>query len=108
MSPVTSETWRDPIPRIPLNVRLRRHRGRHLVIGYEHTLELSPTAVFIWNQINGTTGMSEIARALNEKYSIDTETALEDVRALLADLAGYQLIVWETPVGDPESRADDT
>ncbi|MFE2970161.1 PqqD family protein [Streptomyces sp. NPDC059340] len=94
---MTDETGSSPVPRIPLNVRLRRHRGRHLAIGYEHALELSSTAVFIWSQIDGTTDVVDIARAVSDEYAIDTETALEDVRSLLDELVGHQLIVWETP-----------
>jgi hypothetical protein len=87
----------DPIPRIPLNVRLRRHQGRHLAVGYQHTLELSPTAVFIWQQINGTATVSDISHAVSEEYDVDTETAHSDVRELLDELVEHDLVVWRTP-----------
>ncbi len=84
----------ERVPRIPLNVRLRKHRGQHLAIGYEHALELSDTAVFIWKQIDGQVDVDGIAQAVSTQYAIDVETAAEDVQALLNDLAGHQLVVW--------------
>ncbi|MET7573538.1 PqqD family protein [Streptomyces sp. NPDC005492] len=93
---MTDLTSGSQVPRIPLNVRLRKHRGQYLAIGYEHALELSPTAVFIWGQIDGTTDVDGIARAVSTEYAIDTETATEDVRALLDELAGHQLVVWDS------------
>jgi hypothetical protein len=95
--PVTDDVTPDPIPHIPLNVRLRRHRGRHLAVGYQHTLELSPTAVFVWQQINGTATVSDISRALSEEYDVDTETARSDVRELLDELIEHDLVVWQSP-----------
>lgn len=93
---MTEQNDSTQVPRIPLNVRLRKHRGRHLAIGYEHALELSPTAVFIWNQIDGTTDVDAIAQAVSTEYAIDVETAVEDVRALLDELSGHQLVVWDS------------
>lgn len=82
------------IPFIPLNVRLRHYQGRHLAIGYEHTLELSLTALFIWNKIDGKTPVCEIARAVSDEYGIDTQTALADTSSLLDDLVRHQLVQW--------------
>ncbi len=97
---MTDETSDTTVPRIPLNVRLRKHRGRHLAIGYEHALELSQTAVFIWGRIDGTTDVDGIAQAVATEYDIDVDTAREDIQTLLAELAGHQLVVWE-----PSSQA---
>jgi hypothetical protein len=84
------------IPSIPLNVRLRHYQGHHLAIGYEHTLELSPTALFIWNTIDGKTSVSGIAQAVSDEYGIDTRTALADTSSLLDDLVRHQLVQWST------------
>jgi hypothetical protein len=84
----------DPVPRIPLNVRLRRHRGRDLAAGYQYTLELSPTAVFIWRQINGKATVSDISRSVSEEYDVDLDTARSDVRELLDELVEHDLVVW--------------
>jgi hypothetical protein len=97
MSAVPGETRPDPVPRIPLNARLRRRQGRYFAIGYQHTVELSDTAVFIWNQVDGTAGLPQIARAVSDEYGIDDETALADTSELLGELAGHQLVVWDTP-----------
>ncbi|MEV7404909.1 PqqD family protein [Streptomyces sp. NPDC091267] len=87
------------VPRIPLNVRLRRHRGRHLAIGYEHALELSETAVFIWQRVDGRTDVATLAEAVSAEYGIGADEAAADVLELLQELAGHQLLVWEDQDG---------
>lgn len=82
------------VPFIPLNVRLRHYQDRHLAIGYEHTLELSSTALFIWSKIDGRTSISEIAQAVSTEYDIDVQTSLADTNSLLDDLARHQLVQW--------------
>jgi hypothetical protein len=82
------------IPVIPLNVRLRHHQGRDLAIGYEHSMELSHSAVFIWKQIDGTATVGDIARALSAEYDIEFVAALEDTSALFDDLVSHQLVAW--------------
>lgn len=90
---------RDRIPRVPLNIRFRRHRGQCLVIGYENTLELSPTAVFIWRQIDGRRSAGEIAQVVSAEYGIDETTAVEDVNELLTLLAEHELVLLEAASG---------
>lgn len=85
------------VPVVPLNVRLRRHRGTALVIGYEHALELSDTALEVWGRIDGERTVGEIAQHLVDTYGISTETAVEDVDALLQELAQHQLVRVSTP-----------
>jgi Coenzyme PQQ synthesis protein D (PqqD) len=94
---MTVENKRGLVPRVPLNVRMGRHRGRYLAAGYEFVLELSDTAVFVWGQIDGTTDVDGIVTSVSREYSIDVGTAAEDVRALLDELADHRLIVWDVP-----------
>jgi hypothetical protein len=82
------------VPCVPLNVRLRRQSGRYLAVGYEHTLELSDTAAFIWQQVDGRRSVAAIAELVSDEYAVDTATALADVRELLDDLAAHGLISW--------------
>lgn len=82
------------VPWVPLNVRLRRHAGRELVIGYEHALELSETASFIWKQIDGRRSVADIARMVSAEYDVEIAVALADVRELLDQLAGHDLVTW--------------
>jgi hypothetical protein len=82
----------DRIPDVPLNVRLRHHRGQALVIGYEHTLELSDSAVFIWHVIDGKRTVEDIAGALMGEYGIDSDTSLADTIALIDSLVSHRLL----------------
>jgi hypothetical protein len=82
------------VPCVPLNVRLRRHGGRQLAIGYEHTLELSDTAGFVWRQIDCERSVADIARAVTVEFRVDLAVALADVRELLDELVGHDLVTW--------------
>lgn len=82
------------VPCVPLNVRLRRHAGRQLAIGYEHTLELSDTASFIWKQIDGHRSVADIAQVLSSEYRVDIAITREDVRELLDELVDHGLVAW--------------
>lgn len=80
------------VPYVPLNVRLRRHAGRYLAAGYEHTLELSDTASFVWKQIDGRRSVADIADLVSKEYRVDAATALADVRELLDQLIRHDLV----------------
>jgi Coenzyme PQQ synthesis protein D (PqqD) len=82
----------DAVPRWPMNTRIRNRRGTTIVGGYEHTVELSESAAFVWRQMDGVRSLREIGRLLAREYDIDEETAIEDVAELAAQLAAYDLL----------------
>ncbi|MEV0622093.1 PqqD family protein [Nonomuraea sp. NPDC050404] len=82
----------DAVPRRPMNVRIRNHRGTTVIGGYEHALELSESAAFVWRQIDGVRTLREIGRLMAGEYDIGEESAAHDVAELAAELAAYDLL----------------
>lgn len=80
------------VPTLPLNIRMRNYRGKTIVGGYQHVMELSETASFVWRQIDGTRTIADIGAMLASEYEIDEETATADVAELLAELAANDLV----------------
>lgn len=80
------------VPALPLSVRMRNYRGKVLVGGYQHVMELSETASFIWRQIDGVRTVADIGATVAREYGIDEETATADVTELLANLAANDLV----------------
>lgn len=78
----------DPaaVPVTPMHVRPRRHQGRFVVGGYEHVLELSETATFIWRHIDGVRTVGELGALLSAEYDVAVDVAVADVAELIADL----------------------
>jgi hypothetical protein len=80
------------VPAVPLNIRMRNYRGKTIIGGYQHVMELSETASFVWRQIDGTRTIADIGAMLASEYEIDAETATTDVAELLAELAANDLV----------------
>ncbi|GGS13812.1 MULTISPECIES: PqqD family protein [Streptomyces] len=87
-SPVTAAS----VASLPLNVRIRRHRGTVLAAGYEHVVELSETAVFVWRHIDGVRTVAELGRLLAAEYAIDEEAATQDVCELFTQLVAHGVL----------------
>ncbi|MCT9088891.1 PqqD family protein [Streptomyces sp. ASQP_92] len=77
---------------LPLNVKIRNHRGKTIVGGYQHFFELTESAAYIWRQIDGIRTVTDIARLIAEEYDIDQETVIEDVVELFTELAEHDVI----------------
>ncbi|MER5557162.1 PqqD family protein [Streptomyces sp. NPDC002506] len=77
---------------LPLNVKIRNHRGKTIVGGYRHFYELTESAAFIWRQIDGVRTVSDIARLIAEEYDIDQATVVGDVVELFTELAEHDVI----------------
>lgn len=50
---------------------------------------LNETAAFVWDRIDGSSTVEDIAQALTDEYGVDIETTRHDVLACLADLEKY-------------------
>ncbi|WAZ21803.1 PqqD family protein [Streptomyces cinnabarinus] len=77
---------------LPLNVRMRNHRGTMFAAGYEHTVELSESAVFVWRHIDGARTVAELGALLAAEYAIDEESATEDVCELFTQLTAHGVL----------------
>lgn len=80
--------------KIKENYKVRKIAGENLIIkqGADQSdltkiISLNPTAVFLWEQLQGKNFTPQEAGALLvEKYGIDEETALKDANKLLDTL----------------------
>jgi len=53
---------------------------------------LNETGAFIWEHIDGKKNIEEIISALTEEYSVDFESAKEDVFSFIENLNKYLII----------------
>ena len=76
-------------PRLPRGVRLRFDpiRERHVLLAPERLLFPDETAVAILQSCDGTTCVSDIARALAVRFDAGADAIGRDVVELLQDLA---------------------
>ncbi|MGW8725180.1 PqqD family protein [Streptomyces sp. NPDC055808] len=77
---------------LPLNVKIRNHRGKTIVGGYQHFYELTESATFIWRQIDGVRTVADIAQVIADEYDIDQATVVDDVVELFTELAEHEVI----------------
>ena len=55
--------------------------------------QLNPSASFVWNCLSDGLAIDEIALMLSEAFDVESETALSDVQAALAQFEGLALVV---------------
>jgi methyltransferase-like protein len=55
-------------------------------------LQLNDVGRYIWEQIDGTTQLSEIVHSIVEEYEIDRETAFTDVTGFIEQLIAKDLV----------------
>ncbi|KJY28241.1 PqqD family protein [Streptomyces sp. A1547] len=77
---------------LPLNVKIRNHRGTTVVGGYEHFFELTASAAHIWRQIDGRRTVRDIAALIAEEYEIDQESVVQDIVELFTELAQHDVL----------------
>ena len=65
---------------------------RHNVGNLDYVYTLSPVAARIWSLLDGTRTADEIVDAICAEFDVNRETAVADLAALAADLAGVSLI----------------
>jgi len=49
-------------------------------------LALNETALHIWNQLDGSKSLADIAKSLAQEFDVDEETARRDTEELVAEL----------------------
>lgn len=57
--------------------------------------KLNPTATVVWECIKKGKDLNKIVRYVTEEYEVDIETAISDIKQLLADMEQKGLIVKE-------------
>ncbi|MFI1284710.1 PqqD family protein [Streptomyces sp. NPDC020858] len=77
---------------LPLNVKIRNHRGTTVVGGYRHFFELTDSAAHIWRQIDGIRTVDDIATLIALEYDIDRESVVEDIIELFSELAAHDVV----------------
>ncbi|MEU2393556.1 PqqD family protein [Streptomyces sp. NPDC007369] len=82
----------DSVASLPLNVKMRNHRGTMVVGGYEHFFELTGPAVSIWRGIDGKRTVRDIAALIAEEYDIDQESVVADIVELITELARHDVV----------------
>lgn len=85
----------ESVPAFPLNVKIRNYRGRTLLGGYEHSLELSDTAAFLCRQVDGTRTVRDIGRVVAREFDVDEQTATQDATELFAHLVAHEVMAVE-------------
>jgi hypothetical protein len=75
---------------------MRKFQGKMFVGGYEHVLELSETAIFIWRKLDGVRTVAEISVLVALEYEIPVTEAQEDVLALCAELEQGEVLIIKT------------
>lgn len=77
------------VPRLPRGVKLRfdKQRDRWVVLAPERVLVPDPIALEIIKRCDGRATVAAIADDLAAAYAAPRQTILDDVRALLQDLA---------------------
>jgi hypothetical protein len=65
---------------------------RHNVGNLDYVYTLSPVAARIWALLDGNRSVDDLANELCREFAVDSDTAVADVTALLADLASASLI----------------
>jgi hypothetical protein len=74
---------------VPLDVRIRKLDGILTVARRGRALELSETAAFIWQQVDGHRAVTE---ALAVEYDIERESALADTLETIEALVTHRLL----------------
>lgn len=82
----------DAVPARRLDARVRNVGGTILVAGPREVLELTETAAFVWNRIDGQRTIEALGRELANEYDVELETATEDVAELLDELLANDLV----------------
>lgn len=65
---------------------------RNRVGDLESVFTLNPTALRIWNLLDGTTPLAPIVDAICNEYEVERETAATDVAQLVQSLEEAQLV----------------
>lgn len=65
---------------------------RRSVGNLDFVYTLSPVAAHIWTMLDGARNADAILDAVCAEYDVDRDTAMNDLRALLADLAEVSLV----------------
>lgn len=66
---------------------------RQNVGNLDYVYTLSPVAARIWDLLDGTRSLDEVAAAICEEFEVDRETAMADIAQLVSDLEQVALVL---------------
>lgn len=82
----------DAVPQWRIDVRVRSMRKKTYVAGPSEARELDETATFIWRLMDGTRSIQQIAETVAAEYQVAPAEVLADVRELVDELIGCEVI----------------
>ncbi|MEV7190835.1 PqqD family protein [Streptomyces sp. NPDC093510] len=82
----------DSVPKMPLDLRIRRTKDSLLLMYGESLMELSESAAFIVREFEGRSSLADIARRLVDAYGIPFDEALEDVTSVAESLQSHAMV----------------
>ena len=60
--------------------------------------QLNSTASFVWNRLESTSDVAQIARELSGEFDVEVDAALVDVRRIVGELQKLRLLVPSTQI----------
>jgi hypothetical protein len=83
----------DPRPRPDVSSRIVD--GEVVVLDHENEKihQLNATASFVWSRLDGTLGLSGIAKELTEHFEVTEQRALADVKRIVQEFEDLQLVM---------------
>lgn len=54
---------------------------------------LNNTGAFIWNRLDGTKTVKDIAAEVEQEFDVDADTALKDALAFFRDMKEYLIVI---------------
>lgn len=82
----------DAVPARRLDARIRNVGGTILVAGPREVLELTETAAFVWNRIDGDLTIRQLGQALADEFDVGVDTATDDVAELVEELVDNEIL----------------
>lgn len=76
----------ESVLRRPIDLRIRRFRGKLLVSRREETVELEDSSALLFRGVDGVCSVNDLAALLVEEYGIDHELALADTVEFIQEL----------------------
>jgi len=87
-----SDLGPDSIPRRPLHARTRKFKDKVFIAVDNESAELSETGAVIWQSVDGSRTIHDIAAIIQADYDVAAEIALADVLDFLSEMASSGFI----------------
>ena len=85
------------VPARGITVRVRRFRGKTLIASNGTALEMDDVGAFIFDRVDGSTSIGDIAHALAREYEVSEAVASEDCIEFVASLITAGIFTVQMP-----------